>query len=269
MPLDSRLPVPPAVPPVAPTVAPPARSGARPGAARVVVTDTGPAGAPPVVLVHGIGMSHRSFRALTAELAVDRRVLVPDLPGFGRSPRPDRAPSIADLADVVVAELAARDLAPAVLVGHSMGAQVVAEAMLRAPDRVRAVVMIGTVVDPSGGSLPGQAARLARDGLHEPPGVNALVVTDYLRTGPRWYTRVLPHMLDYDTRAAVRRLPGPAVLVRGERDPVASRGWTRELAALAPSGVAREVPRAGHVAMATHAPLVARWVRELDAGADA
>jgi hypothetical protein len=61
-------------------------------------------------------------------------------------------------------------------------------------------------------------------------------------------------MFAYDTAAAVARLPGPVV--------VASREWVRRLADLAPSGTAREVPRAGHVAMATHAPLVARWVRE-------
>ncbi len=240
--------------------------GARPRgldpAAGVVVTDVGAADAPPVVLVHGIGTSERYFRPLTAELRRDRRVLVPDLPGFGRSPRPDRVPAVADLADVVLAVLRHRGLDRAVLVGHSMGAQVVAEAMLRAPDVVARAVLIGPVVDPSGGTVAHQAARLARDGLHEPAGVNAVVATDYLRAGPRWYSAVLPHMFAYDTAAAVARLPGPVLVTRGEHDPVASRAWVRRLADLAPSGCAREVPRAGHVAMATHAPLVARWVRE-------
>lgn len=118
------------------------------------------------------------------------------------------------------------------------------------------------IFNPSGATVAQQALRLARDGRHEPAGVNAVVATDYLRAGPRWYSAVLPHMFAYDTAAAVARLPGPVVVARGERDPVASREWIRRLADLAPSGTAREVPRAGHVAMATHAPLVARWVRE-------
>lgn len=231
-------------------------------AAGVVVTDVGPADAPVVVLVHGIGMSERCYRSLTAELATDRRVLVPDLPGFGRSARPSRVPRIEDLADVVLAVLRHRGVERAVLVGHSMGAQVVVEAMRRAPEVVARVVLIGAVVDADAPSMPRQALRLARDGLHEPLGVNALVVTDYVRTGPSWYSAVLPHMFGYDTAAAVTGLTGPVLVVRGENDPVASRSWSRRLAALAPDGAVREVPRAGHVAMATHAPLVARWVRD-------
>ncbi|WP_282945552.1 alpha/beta fold hydrolase [Cellulomonas endometrii] len=240
--------------------------GARPRgldpAAGVVVTDAGDPGAPAVVLVHGIGVSERYFRPLTAELARDRRVLVPDLPGFGRSPKPERVPTVEDLADVVLAVLRHRGVDRAVLVGHSMGAQVVAEAMLRAPEVVERVLMIGSVVDAAAPTVLRQAGRLARDGLHEPPGVNAIVLTDYLRAGPRWYSAVLPHMFAYDTAAAVARLPGPALLVRGADDPVASREWVRELARLAPRGAVREVPHAGHIPMATHAPLVGRWVRD-------
>lgn len=240
--------------------------GARPRgldpAAGVVVTDVGRPDDPVVVLVHGIGVSERYYRGLAAELARDHRVLVPDLPGFGRSPRPARVPAVEDLADVVLAVLRHRGIERATVVGHSMGAQVAAETMLRAPEVVERVVMIGTVVDPAAPSVLRQAARLARDGLHEPLGVNAIVVSDYLRTGPSWYAAVLPHMFAYDSAAAVARLPGPALLVRGENDPVASRAWNRRLGQLAPRGTVREVPHAGHVAMASHVPLVARWLRE-------
>lgn len=235
--------------------------GADPGTG-VVVTDHGDPAAPAVVLVHGIGVSERYYRPLARELAADRRVLVPDLPGFGRSPRPRRVPAVEDLADLVLAVLRNRRIEPATLAGHSMGAQVVAEAMLRAPEVVERVVLIGPVVDPAAPSVLRQGLRLLRDGLHEPPGVNAVVATDYLRTGPVWYSAVLPHMFGYDTAAAVARLPGPALIARGEHDPVCSRDWVRRLGALAPRAVLREVPRAGHVAMASHAPLVARWVRE-------
>ena len=241
--------------------------GARPRgldpAAGVVVTDVGRPDAPVVVLVHGIGVSERYYRGLARELASDRRVLVPDLPGFGRSPRPSRVPTVGDLADVVLAVLRHRGIERATLVGHSMGSQVVAEAMLRAPDVVERVVLIGTVVDPAAPSVLRQAVRLARDGLHEPAGVNAIVATDYLRTGPSWYSAVLPHMFAYDTADAVSRLPGPALVVRGEHDPVSSRSWARRLAVLAPRAEVREVPGAGHVAMASHAPLVAGWIRAL------
>lgn len=231
----------------------------------LVVSELGDPAAPAVVLVHGIGVSERYFRPLSGELARDRWVLVPDLPGFGRSPRPRRAPTVEQMADAVLAVLAARRTGPAVLVGHSMGAQVVLAMAARAPDQARAVVLIGPVVDPAAPSAVGQGIRLARDTLHEPLPVNAVIVADYLRAGPRWYLAVLRHMLTFDTTAAVARVACPVLVVRGEQDAVCSRAWAQRLAASAAHGEVREVPRAAHVAMATHPAVVAGWVEALGA----
>src|ERR1700690_2807151 len=44
---------------------------------------------PPLVLLHGLNDCYRSWRELAPRLAVDRRVLIPDLPGHGLSGRPD------------------------------------------------------------------------------------------------------------------------------------------------------------------------------------
>ena len=79
------------------------------------------AGARAIVFVHGLGESSRCFEELAAHpaLAEHRHVLV-DLPGYGRSPRPARASSLAGLADLLAAWLA-RHEPGAILVGHSMG----------------------------------------------------------------------------------------------------------------------------------------------------
>ncbi|PRZ02674.1 alpha/beta hydrolase family protein [Isoptericola sp. CG 20/1183] len=74
-----------------------------------------------MVLVHGIGVSERSFRPLAAELATDRQVSAPDLPGFGRSPRAHAVPSVEELASLVLRVLDRRELTSAVPVGNSMG----------------------------------------------------------------------------------------------------------------------------------------------------
>ncbi|MFH6688689.1 alpha/beta fold hydrolase, partial [Cellulosimicrobium funkei] len=95
-----------------------------------------------VVLVHGVGSSARAFdpvrRALLRPGALPRvAVHAIDLPGFGAAPRAPRDVSIEEHA-AVVAEHVRRhvldlpDGAPrpvVALVGHSMGAQVVAQAM--------------------------------------------------------------------------------------------------------------------------------------------
>ncbi|WP_277210401.1 alpha/beta fold hydrolase [Isoptericola croceus] len=224
--------------------------------------EAGDSAAEVVVLVHGIGVSERYFRPLGAELATDRRVIAPDLPGFGRSPRPSRVPTVEEMASLVLRELERRDVGSAVVVGHSMGAQVAAAMMHEAPQVVPRGVLIGPVVDPSGASVARQAWRLARDTLHEPARANAAVVSDYLRAGPRWYSAVLPRMFAFDTRAAVSNLPGPVLVVRGQHDHVCSRPWARTLADAAPRGEMREVPGAGHVAMASDPRVVGRWVRQ-------
>jgi pimeloyl-ACP methyl ester carboxylesterase len=71
-----------------------------------------------VVWIHGLGESSVSFEPVIAKLPGHEHVLV-DLPGYGRSPWPDRAPSLAEVADQLARWLAEDQ--PAAIVGHSMG----------------------------------------------------------------------------------------------------------------------------------------------------
>lgn len=230
--------------------------------AEVVATELGDPDAPgPVlVLVHGIGVSGRYFAPLADVLAREHRVLVPDLPGFGRSPRHDQRPTVESMAATVRDYLRAAGLDRPVLVGHSMGAQLVVEVMRQAPGAARRGVCIGTVIDSGARNPVRQALRLARDGLHEPLRANAIITSDYLRAGPRWYTAMLRPMLAYATEEAAAEVTDELVFVRGERDRICPRRWQDELAAAAPLGRSAEVAGAGHVAMYTHPDAVADLV---------
>jgi esterase len=77
--------------------------------------------APPVVFVHGVSGSSRTYDFLPAEIANGRRIVRVDLRGHGRSGRASGTYDIdrygADVAEVV-RRVAGR---PAVLVGHSLG----------------------------------------------------------------------------------------------------------------------------------------------------
>jgi pimeloyl-ACP methyl ester carboxylesterase len=214
-----------------------------------VVRRLGPRGAQPVVLVHGIGVGARYLQRLAAVLARTCDVHVLELPGFGAAPRPDRPLSIEDHAAQVVAYLRGTDLDRPVLVGHSMGAQVVVEAALQGGSLVGPVVAMGPVVDPRGRTAAQQSWRLFRDVLRERPAANWVVLSDYARAGPRWYLATLPAMLGYRTEEAVARLGQPLLLLRGGRDLIAPGAWVQELARLAPDARAVEVPGAPHVLM--------------------
>lgn len=98
---------------------------------------------PAVLFVHGAGFDH-SVWALHSRWFAHHgfAVLAPDLPGHGRSAGP-ALPTIADMADWVVALLNAVNAKPAHLIGHSMGSLIALDAAARHPDHVAALSLIG------------------------------------------------------------------------------------------------------------------------------
>lgn len=215
---------------------------------------------PRFVLVHGIGVSSRYFTRLARVLARSGPVHAVDLPGFGAAPRPDEPLSIEEHAATVNAYIRAAGLDRPVLVGHSMGVQVVVEAALQDPELFSAVVGIGGVVDPGARGVARQALRLAHDTLLEPPLANWAVFSDYVRAGPQWFLRTLPIMLGYRTEEALPRLQVPLLVMRGARDPIAREGWVEQMWRLAPGARLVEIDGAAHVAQYSRPEEVAQEI---------
>jgi pimeloyl-ACP methyl ester carboxylesterase len=207
----------------------------------------GAADAPIFVMVHGIGVSHRYFRRLRDELRGTGNTLTFDLPGFGRSPRPEAAWSVEQYAAFIGRVLDHEGVTGAVLIGHSMGAQFVTELAGTRPELVSHTVLVGPVTDPRRATAVQQGAALARDSLKEPVVGNLIVFSDYLRCGVRWYVKELAPMLDYRSDLALRRVASPVLVVRGGRDPVASSEWCSLLASQALDGSLVEVGDARHL----------------------
>lgn len=99
---------------------------------------------PPVVLAHGMWCDAGMFTGLARLLAPRARVLVPDFRGHGRSDVPGKGWTIGDLAEDLAALLDALNVGPVVLAGFSMGGMMAAEFAVRYPERLRALVLIGT-----------------------------------------------------------------------------------------------------------------------------
>src|SRR5437764_1003982 len=96
---------------------------------------------PAIVLVHGLGGTVENWRAVARALAERHRVLVPDLPGHGRSEALPVAAHLDALADAVFATAAAEGIDGAAWVGHSLGGTIALRAAVRRPDAVRGVVL--------------------------------------------------------------------------------------------------------------------------------
>ena len=100
----------------------------------------GPAEAPTVLCIHGLGSSAVSWRRLARALTPDHRVLAVDLPGHGHTPRAGRSVGIQAGSEVLTGVL--EQVGPAVLVGHSMGAALAVLQAAAQPDHVRGVALI-------------------------------------------------------------------------------------------------------------------------------
>ena len=96
---------------------------------------------PPLVLVHGLGGTIENWLALAPPLASDYRVIVPDLPGHGRSGLLREARDVDALAEAALGIADAEEARHAVWIGHSLGGVVAIRAAALSPDAVRGVVL--------------------------------------------------------------------------------------------------------------------------------
>ena len=81
----------------------------------------------PLLLIHGLGGSRRTWDPVLEGLAADREVVAVDLPGHGQTPPLDGENSIDTLTDAVASFLDAEDLVGVDVVGNSMGGRIVLE----------------------------------------------------------------------------------------------------------------------------------------------
>lgn len=188
------------------------------------------------VLLHGIGVSHRYFRRLSKRLAAVGGTVAFDLPGFGGTATPAVAVSVERYARAIGSALDVLGCRDCVIIGQSMGAQFGVELAVQRPDLVSHLILIGPVVDSERRTLIEQCAALARDTMAEPASANAIVLTDYLRCGPRWYLTELRQMLRYPIEQRTAAVSQPVLVLRGRSDPIAGEEWCRRLAQTAPSG---------------------------------
>lgn len=215
------------------------------------------------VLVHGIGMGRTVFADLADRLG-DGEVVALDLPGYGEAPEPRRVLTIERTADLVAAYLRARVRRPAVIVGHSMGAQVALEVAVRHPSVVDRIVLVGPTVDPAARTASRQLRRLLADIAVESPRVIALGAREYLRAGPRIRAK-FRSMLVHRPEDKLPLAHVPALVLRGEKDLVAPADWCRQVAETLPDGRLEQIAGHGHETMIRDAAPAARLIRRFAA----
>jgi 2-hydroxy-6-oxonona-2,4-dienedioate hydrolase len=201
---------------------------------------------PPVILVHGLGVSSRYMIPLAERLASHWRVYAPDLPGFGRSDKPRRPLNIHELADALAGWMGENKLESATLLANSIGCQIVVELAISRPQLVERIILVSPTVDRLARTISRQFFRLLLDIPREPLGLLFIALVDYLKAGLGRAAQTFGYALQDRVEDKLPHVHQQTLVVRGARDPLVSQGWVEEVNRLLPEGRLVVIPGAAH-----------------------
>ena len=210
----------------------------------------------PIVLVHGLASTaqvnwlHPGWIATLTRAG--RRVIALDNRGHGASSKPydPAAYHSALMADDVRALLDHLDIPRADVMGYSMGARITAFFALAHPLRLRRAVLGGLGIRlVEGVGLPEsiaealEAPSLAQ--VSDPTGHMFRAFAEQTKSDLTALAACIRGSRQTLTREQVATIRAPVLVAVGTKDTIA--GSARELAALLPSGVARDIPGRDHM----------------------
>ncbi|AMO06528.1 MULTISPECIES: alpha/beta fold hydrolase [Mycobacteriaceae] len=241
--------------------------------------DQGAGDSKPVVLLHGSGpgvSAYANWRLTLPALAAERRVVAPDLVGFGYTERPPgHQYSMTNWVSHAEAFLDAVGLDSLSLVGNSFGSAMALELAVRLPERVRRVVLMGSVgvpfqltegLDAVWGytpSVPGMREVLDYFAYDETLVDDDLAQTRYaasIQPGfqesfaamfPPPRQRWVDSMVVDET--AIRSIQCPTLIVHGREDRIIPPDTSRRLFELIPNAQLHMFGQCGHWTQIEHA----------------
>lgn len=205
----------------------------------------------PVVLVHGLGLSHRYMMPTAECLAPDFRVYVPDLPGFGDSGHPDKVLDVAGLADALTDWMAAVGLKRAAMLGNSFACQIIIDLAARHPDRIERGVLQGPTTPRGERTWFRQYRRWRQNAPYNPPELNPITWGEYPKAGYLRVLRTFHYSLVDRPEDKLSRIQAPMLVVRGQIDPICHDEWAEEVAMGMPNGRIALIPDVAHTLVFT------------------
>lgn len=224
----------------------------------------GEAGTPwdvPVVFVHGLSDSWRSFAPLL-RLLQDQRTIALTQRGHGEATRPRHGYAAADFADDLAAFLDALRIPRAVLVGHSMGSAVVQRFAIDHPERVAGVVLFGANATWKGNpvlteicvevdahltdTVKPDFVRAFQHSDRVPDDRLKLMIAESQLVPVRVWHQAGHALLAVDFTAELSRITAPALIIWGMEDPLCGEAEQERLRALIPNAELLVYPDAGH-----------------------
>lgn len=210
------------------------------------------AGRKTLILLHGIGVSEKYFRPFADVLSSRYNVISLTLPGYGETKRPSRALNLDELARVVEQFILQENITRPVIIGQSMGCQIVARLGLMSTLKIDRLILLSPTVNNTERTAPLQFLRLMQDALREPLAVNLILVVDYLKFGFVRYMQTQRHMIADALETHLAKCKYPTLVIQGERDKIVPRKWAKLLEATLENGSLSQIKSGPHNFQFTH-----------------
>ena len=192
----------------------------------------------PVVFIHGVGDSARSWEEVIAGLDARLEPITYDLRGHGTTETRPLVSTIDDFAADLLDELSSRGIDRADVVGFSLGGLIAQAVAVEHPERVRRLVVIGSVAGRTEEERGRAAARLADvteigplavaersldrwfspGFLDDRPEVRAGILTRMTALDPLAYTAAYRVLASTDLIGKLDRIAAPTLAIAGEFD---------------------------------------------------
>lgn len=218
---------------------------------------SGRRGSPKILVVHGWGDTAAGWKEFQERLAETSDVLIPDLPGFGATPAPDKAWDLNDYAEFLADFVRELRFKPDIVIGHSFGGAVAIRGLadnivlarklvlldsagLRSSYRghtrsLRALTRAGKVASYA---LPKTVRKRLRHAVYRTLGPDVSVDAELRETFKRIVTD--------DVQSSAARLKLPTLLIYGQDDEDTPVQYGRIFHHLIDSSKLEIIPEAGH-----------------------
>lgn len=225
---------------------------------------------PAILFIHGYPLDHAMWEPQLAGLDGWLRI-APDLRGMGQSDAPDLGYSMATYADDLLALLTTLGVDKAVICGLSMGGYVAFEMLRRAPERVRALIVVDSRAEADTAEI--RRARDAEAGKAREGGPDAIAdnmlpkffdnrptaVDQAIQDQIRRVIVATPYAGLLGAIGALRDRPDsfatlraqqelPALVIVGEEDKITPPERAQAMVDVLPNGELVVIPGAGHLA---------------------
>jgi 3-oxoadipate enol-lactonase len=221
---------------------------------------------PVLVLLHSLLSDRASFDAIAPKLSRSFRVIVPELPGFGRSQATGSGlAGVADRMAEAVNDAAGGD--EVIVLGNGYGGFVALQMAIRNPGIASRLILAdcGAAFSEQGRqAFRNMAAASRARGLSditdvamrrlfapefqaEHPDLMRDRREAFLRTDPEVFRAACEQLAELDLRPELLRITVPVLVLVGEHDEATPPPMSRELAALLPDARLKIIPGCAHV----------------------